>query len=95
MSRAKSMRINKMITKRKIFDLLSNSLNQFFKEMYGDQSGELYVDIGACRVNCYTFTVSYCFKITVKPRFIKGQPLNMDNSLIQTVCFVPGKKIGP
>ena len=27
MSRAKSMRINKMITKRKIFDLLSNSLN--------------------------------------------------------------------
>ena len=27
LSRAKSMRINKMITKRKIFDLLSNSLN--------------------------------------------------------------------
>ena len=38
--RAKSMRINKLITKRSIFDLLSNSLNQFFKEMYGDQSGE-------------------------------------------------------
>ena len=34
------MRINKMITKRKIFDLLPNSLNQFFKEMYGDQFGE-------------------------------------------------------
>ena len=34
------MRINKLITKRSIFDLLSNSLNQFFKEMYGDQSGE-------------------------------------------------------
>ena len=29
-----------MITKRKIFDLLSNSLNSFFTEMYGDQSGE-------------------------------------------------------
>ena len=27
LSSAKSMRINKMITKRKIFDLLSNSLN--------------------------------------------------------------------
>ena len=27
LSRAKSMRINKLITKRSIFDLLSNSLN--------------------------------------------------------------------
>ena len=34
------MRINKMIKKNKIFDLLPNSLNQFFKEMYGDQFGE-------------------------------------------------------
>ena len=34
------MRINKMITKRKIFDLLPNSLNLLFKEMYGDQFGE-------------------------------------------------------
>ena len=34
------MRINKMITKRKIFDLLLNSLNLFFKEMYRDQFGE-------------------------------------------------------
>ena len=34
------MRINKMITKGKIFDLLSNSLNSFMKEMYGDQFGE-------------------------------------------------------
>ena len=41
------MRINKIITKRKIFDLLSNSLNQFFNEMYGDQLENLYVDIGA------------------------------------------------
>ena len=29
-----------MILKRKIFDLLSNSLNSFFKEMYRDQFGE-------------------------------------------------------
>ena len=29
-----------MILKRKIFDLLSNSLNSFLKEMYGDQFGE-------------------------------------------------------
>ena len=34
------MRNNKMITKRKIFDLLSNSHNLFLKEMYGDQFGE-------------------------------------------------------
>ena len=40
LSWAKSMRINKIITKRKIFDLLPNSLNLFFKEMYGDQFGE-------------------------------------------------------
>ena len=40
LSRAKSTRINKMISKRKIFDLLSNSLNSFFKAMYGDQFGE-------------------------------------------------------
>ena len=29
-----------IITKRKCFDLLPNSLNSFFKEMYEDQSGE-------------------------------------------------------
>ena len=29
-----------MITKGKCFDLLSNSSHKFFKEMYGDQSGE-------------------------------------------------------
>ena len=46
------MRINKMITERKIFDMLSNSLNYFFKEMYGDHSGEfVYVDLRAERVN--------------------------------------------
>ena len=37
----KFMKTNKMITKEKIcFDLLSNSLNLFLKEMYGDQFGE-------------------------------------------------------
>ena len=40
LSRDKVMRINKMITKRKIFDLLSNFLNLFSKEGYGDQYGE-------------------------------------------------------
>ena len=36
------MRINKVITQeKKCLDLLSNSLNSFFKEMYGDQFGEL------------------------------------------------------
>ena len=34
------MRINKMINNEKSLDLLSNSLNTFFKEMYRDQFGE-------------------------------------------------------
>ena len=34
------MRIHKMITKEKCFDLLSNSLNSFLKEMYRDLFGE-------------------------------------------------------
>ena len=34
------MRVIKMITKKKCFDLLSNSLNYFFKEMYKGQYGE-------------------------------------------------------
>ena len=37
LSRDQVMRINKM---RKYFDRLSNSLNTFFKEIYGDQFGE-------------------------------------------------------
>ena len=40
LSSATSMRINQMITKRKISDLLSISPNLFCKEMYGDQFGE-------------------------------------------------------
>ena len=32
----------------KSFDLKTNSLNQFFKEMYVDQPENLYLDIGAC-----------------------------------------------
>ena len=39
-SRETVIRINKMITKRKYLDLLSNSLNTFFKKMYRDQFGE-------------------------------------------------------
>ena len=34
------MRVHKMITKGKCFDLLSNPLNSFRKEMYRDQFGE-------------------------------------------------------
>ena len=34
------MRVNKMITNKKCFDLLLNSLNYFFKEMHEDQFGE-------------------------------------------------------
>ena len=35
------MRVHKMITKGKCFDLLSNPLNSLCKEMYRDQFGEL------------------------------------------------------
>ena len=35
------MRIKKMITKEKYLDRLPNSLNSFFKEMYGEQFGKL------------------------------------------------------
>ena len=35
------MRINKRSSKGKCLDLLSNSLNSFMKEMYGDQFGEI------------------------------------------------------
>ena len=41
LSRDKVMRIHKMITKEKCFDLLSNSLHTFLKEMYKDQFGEI------------------------------------------------------
>ena len=47
LSRAKSMRINKMITEGKIFDMLSISLNLFFKEMYEISLENLNVDIEA------------------------------------------------
>ena len=40
LSREKVMRINKMITKKKCLDLLSNSLNTVFKKMYSNQFGE-------------------------------------------------------
>ena len=56
------MRINKIITKRKIFDLLSNSLNQFFKEMYGDQLENLYVDIGVYWANSKSSNITKHFQ---------------------------------
>ena len=40
LERDKVMRMNKMVTWEKWFDLLSNSLDTFFKEMYRDQFGE-------------------------------------------------------
>ena len=39
-SRENVVRINEMITDGKSFDQQTNSLNQFFTEMHGDQSGE-------------------------------------------------------
>lgn len=36
----KVKRVYEIITKRKCDDLLTNCLNQFFKEIYEDQSGE-------------------------------------------------------
>ena len=39
-SREKVMRINKMITKKKCLDLLTNSLNTVFKKMYRNRFGE-------------------------------------------------------
>ena len=42
-----------MIAKRKCFDLLTNSLNTFLKEMYGSISQvKMYVDTGR---NAFTF----------------------------------------
>ena len=38
--REKVMRIKKMKKKKKCLDLLSNSLNTFFKKMYRNQFGE-------------------------------------------------------
>ena len=44
--------------KEKCFDLLSNSINVFFKEMYGDQSGKLilYVDVRMKELSLYFIT---------------------------------------
>ena len=40
-----------MISKEKMLDLLPNSLNLFFKEMYEDQFGEFVCGYWAERVN--------------------------------------------
>ena len=44
LERDKVMTMNKTISWEKCFDLLSNSLNTFFKEMYRDQFGEFVFD---------------------------------------------------
>ena len=41
------MRVNKMITKEKCFDLISNSLNYFLRKCMKVSMENLYVDIGA------------------------------------------------
>ena len=41
------MRINKMITKNKMLDLSSNSLNTFIKEILEISGENLFLDIGA------------------------------------------------
>ena len=48
--REKVTRITYLITTEKCFDLLSNSLYWFFKEMYGISLENLNVDIGTWRV---------------------------------------------
>ena len=45
------MRINKMITERKCFDLLSNSLNSFVKKIYRVQFGEFVCRYSGLRDN--------------------------------------------
>ena len=61
------MRIHKMITKRKIFDLLSTSLNLFFKKMYADQSGEFvcgYLGLRVKKIICNNISTNLKNDIT-------------------------------
>ena len=55
------MRINEMITRGKCSDLLSYSLNSFFKELYGDQFGEFvrgYWDLVAFNISSHKSPVA-------------------------------------
>ena len=54
------MKIDKMITKRKCFDLLSNSLNELFREMYSDLFGEFESGYwGFKKCECFVTAHSY------------------------------------
>ena len=59
------MRVYKIITREKYLDLLSNSLNSFFKGMYGDQFGEFVCGYwclkGYGRLDCIVITKTYCY----------------------------------
>ena len=63
------MRINKMITKARMIwsqILKSNSLNYFFKEMYGNKSGQFawFVELGLKGLNsCRAKIAAYLFSI--------------------------------
>ena len=67
------MRINKMITKRKYFDLLSNSLNSFFKEIYRDRLGEFvfgYWDLKGEKSLCSKGSLRHRFPPSIGPTAI-------------------------
>ena len=51
---------NKMINRGKHFDLLTNSPNQFFKEMYGDQSGEFVCGFWGLKGLAMIVVAAYC-----------------------------------
>ena len=51
LSRGKLWEFIKWSHKRKCLDLLSNSLNSFFKEMYRDQFGEFVCGYWGLKVN--------------------------------------------
>jgi len=53
------MRNDNMITKGKCFDLLSNSLNLFFNEMYRDKSGEIACECWVLKGQKFP---PYCFR---------------------------------
>ena len=68
-----------MITKEKCFDLLSNSLNLFCKEMYGDQFGEFvcgYLGLKGQRVN-YELHLLYLLARNVESQLYLIYPITM------------------
>ena len=53
----------------KSFDLQTNSLNQFLKEMYVDQSGEFVFGYGGFRTGYFTL-IRYFEKGPLKPGYV-------------------------